>query len=338
MRQALFVSILLMMAFVLLACAPAPTPVPPTPVPPTAAPPTVAPTPVPPTAVPPTKAPPAPTAAPVKSTADQSAILAAWKTSAHSKTYDLGKGPNTYCSRCHSPRNWNPASAVDAAPNCVSCKFPFDKEVRKAKSNVLVAEADWKNIGCDVCHKVEGGVVVDPKPVIWNNATGKYDAVATNRQLCEKCHTDSIAGTRHLRFIGGGAHSNQIGMTKPRPEDCTDCHDPHSAKASCTSCHANVLKADKPIAGHDAVHANVTCQACHDAAGLKAGTVQGEKTWITFQTSTSRGTTSTSPYVTHSIQKSVDCTRCHYDNNAAKLRSFVTPTATRAPATPTPAK
>jgi len=43
---------------------------------------------------------------------EQSDILAAWTGSPHGNTYDLGKGPNTYCSRCHSPQNWDPASTT----------------------------------------------------------------------------------------------------------------------------------------------------------------------------------------------------------------------------------
>ena len=62
---------------------------------------------------------------------DLAAIQAAYKTSTHSNDYGEGRGPNTLCARCHSPRNWDPAAKPGPPPNCVACKFPFDKEVRK---------------------------------------------------------------------------------------------------------------------------------------------------------------------------------------------------------------
>lgn len=287
--------------------------------------------------VPPTVAPvatkPAAATTPTK-IIDVKAIEAAYKLSSHSNNYGEGRGPNTYCARCHSPRNWVVDAKPGPAPNCMACKFPFDKEVRKppAGTNVFIEQKDWKNIGCDVCHQVSNGVV-DPKPVIWNQATGKYDLVASNTELCEKCHTDSQGGSKHKIQIGGSAHTGQIGLTSKRPSECTDCHDPHSQQASCTNCHKSISQ--KP--GHDAAHAKVACNACHDASGLKLGPNADNTKWVAFQLTTSPagGPPSLSQVSSHVLQKAVDCTRCHYDNNPNKLRSFVTPTATRPPATPT---
>ncbi len=277
---------------------------------------------------------PAPTKAPepAKSPADLNAIQAAYKTSTHSNDWGEGRGPNTLCARCHSPRNWDPAAKTGPPPNCVACKFPFDKEVRKPPpgTNVFIEQKDWKNIGCDVCHQVANNVV-DPKPVMWNQATGKYDTIVDNTALCEKCHTDDLGGSKHKVALGGPAHTAQIGLTAPRPQQCTDCHDPHSQKASCTNCHKTLSKA----AGHDAAHAKVACDACHDAAGLKVGPNSDNTRWVAFVSSSSPtgGPPSLSPVTSHVLQKAVDCTRCHYDNNPQKLRSLVTPTATRAATT-----
>ncbi len=271
---------------------------------------------------------------PVKSV-DLNAIQAAYKTSSHSNDWGEGRGPNTLCARCHSPRNWDPAAKTGPPPNCVACKFPFDKEVRKppAGTNVFVEQKDWKNIGCDVCHQVANNVV-DSKPVMWNQATGKYDTVADNTALCEKCHTDSQGGSKHKVALGGPAHTGQIGLAAPRPQQCTDCHDPHSQKASCTNCHKTLSKA----AGHDAAHAKVACDACHDAAGLKLGPTSDNTQWVAWISTSSPtgGPPTLSQTTSHILQKAVDCTRCHYDNNPQKLRSLVTPTATRPPTTATP--
>jgi len=279
--------------------------------------------------------PPAPTATkPPTPVVDLKAIEAAYKLSSHSNDWGEGRGPNTYCARCHSPRNWDPKAIAGPAPNCMACKFPFDKEVRKPppNTNVFIEQKDWKNIGCDVCHVVTNNVV-DAKPVMWNQATGKYDAVADNTALCEKCHTDSQGGSKHKIAIGGPAHTGQIGLTAPRPQQCTDCHNPHSQKASCTNCHKAISQ--KP--GHDAAHAKIACDACHDAAGLVVGPNTDKTMWVAFlATSSPTGGPPTLAQVTsHVLQKAVTCTRCHYDNNPNKLRSLVTPTATRAPTTPT---
>lgn len=270
---------------------------------------------------------------PVKAV-DLTAIQAAYKTSSHANDYGLGRGPNTFCARCHSPRNWDPKAIAGPAPNCMACKFPFDKEVRKPppNTNTFIEEKDWKNIGCDVCHQVTNNVV-DAKPVMWNQVNGKYDTVADNTALCEKCHADSLGGSKHKITVGGPAHTTQIGLTKPRPQQCTDCHDAHSQKASCEGCHKSLSQGT----GHSAGHSKVTCVGCHDAAGLKVQPNADGK-WVTFISSSSPtgGPPTLSEYASHVLQKAVTCTRCHFDNNPEKLRSMVTPTATRAPATPSP--
>jgi len=263
---------------------------------------------------------------------DLAAIQVAYKLSSHSNNYGEARGPNTYCARCHSPRNWNPQAIPGPAPNCMACKFPFDKEIRKppANTNVLIEQKDWKNIGCDICHEVDAKGVVDPKPAAWNQATGKYEAVADNTELCDKCHADSIGGSKHKVTVGGSAHTTEIGLVSKRPHQCTDCHNPHSQKANCTGCHPALSKS----VGHDAAHAKVACSACHDASGLVLGPTADNTQWVAFTmvSSPSGGPPTKTQVTSHILQKSVDCARCHYDNNPNKLRSLVTPTATRPPA------
>ena len=95
----------------------------------------------------------------------------AWESGPHNNKYDLYKGPNTYCARCHSPLNWDPKATVGKPPNCFSCKFPTDKEVRISPLAPLIAEADWKKVDCAVCHRGDKAGVVDPAIAIWNNGT-----------------------------------------------------------------------------------------------------------------------------------------------------------------------
>lgn len=243
-----------------------------------------------------------PTIAPTPTASAQAAILAKWQSGLHAHTYDLGKGPNTYCARCHSPQNWDPASKIDAPPNCVSCKFPTDATVRLAPSNPLVALTAWKNIGCEVCHRVDNGVT--SAQIAWfNKATGNYESVATATALCEKCHTDTDV-LRHRRDLGKSAHAGF---------QCTQCHDAHTTRASCASpqCHTNL----SGIAGHDTAHANVNCVACHDASGLPVGPDNQTKTWVTWRTTEVIGRKTTAPYISHNLQKAVDCVRCHFAGN-----------------------
>ncbi len=240
----------------------------------------------------------------------QAALWAKWQSSPHGNTYDLGKGPNTYCSRCHSPRNWDPASKIDAPPNCVSCKFETDATVRVAKSNPLVAQADWRNIGCDVCHRVENETA--SAEIAWlNRVTGKYEPVANTTSLCEKCHMDTDV-LRHRRDLGKAVH---VGF------QCTQCHDAHTTKASCASsqCHVSLSQ----IPGHDAAHANVNCVTCHDASGLQVGRDPSTNAWITWRTTELLGRKTTKSYVSHNLQKSVDCARCHFAGNPWNLSNSV---------------
>ncbi len=258
---------------------------------------------------------PSPTASPALPTrtatvSAQATIFAKWLSSPHGNTYDLGKGPNTYCSRCHSPQNWDPTSRVDAPPNCVSCKFETDVTVRIAKSNLLVSQADWRNIGCEICHRLENGVA--SSEIAWfNKASSQYEAVANTTALCDKCHTDTEV-LRHRRDLGKAAH-----MTF----QCTECHDAHTTNASCDAapCHPSLSQAP----GHDAAHASVTCAACHDAGGLPVGPDAATKTWITWRTTDLLGRKTTSAYQSHNLQKAVDCNRCHYAENPWKLSDSV---------------
>lgn len=238
------------------------------------------------------------------------AIQAAWESSPHANTYDLSKGPNTYCARCHSPQNWDPAAVVDPPPNCVSCKFAFEQEVRVAAGNPLVPAEDWQHIGCEICHPLDGDQV--QAELAWlDTETGYHETVSSPSELCENCHTDTET-LRHRRELGTLAHAEFT---------CVACHDAHSTAASCTTsgCHP-ALDAGNPIPGHDTDHTSVSCVACHDAAGLVAEPLEGEATWMTWRTTSLLGRENKEPYQSHNLQRTVDCARCHYPGNPWELR------------------
>lgn len=248
---------------------------------------------------------PADTAAPTESP-EQAAVRQAWQSSPHADTYDPGKGPNTYCARCHSPYNWDPQAVIDAPPNCVSCKFPTDQEIRVAAGNPLVPEEDWRSIDCPVCHLVLDGEV-EPDLAWLDAKTGFQETLSTPTELCEKCHTNTET-LRHQRELGEAAHASFT---------CVDCHDPHSAVASCTTSGCHPAQAERTAAepGHDPAHAAVACTACHDASGLAAGPLEDGSSWVTWRTTSLLGRESVKIYQSHTLQRDVDCTRCHFPEN-----------------------
>lgn len=258
--------------------------------------------------------------------------MAAWEGSPHGQTYDLGKGPNTYCSRCHSPQNWDPAARPDAPPSCVTCKFPTDPELRIASTMDFVPEEDWVGISCETCHAIEDGRVL--AEVSWLNVlTMERMPVGIPNELCSKCHVDSQGvkatggrGVTHAISLGGSAHLNWAGALPQdhRPSYCTDCHDPHSlAPKQCIDCHEEVLTLETHMKGTQEAHANVECLACHDASGMDVAPFPAEDEnarWTTVVTETSRSGEVTTSYVkSHSVMWEVDCSRCHFEANPWEL-------------------
>jgi len=323
--QIIFVVIaLLLVAFLLGACQPPATEAPTEP-PPTEVPPTEVPTEVPPT---PTEEP--PTATPLP---DQSEEQAAWEASPHGNTYGLGKGPNTYCSRCHSPQNWDPTSTVDKPPNCVTCKFASEDEIRMASTMVFVSEEDWVGINCETCHILDENGIVQEKLVWLNPLTMEYEKVSNSNELCTKCHltTKGVSatggrGVAHEIYLGGSAHKNWAGLldTKHRPDQCTDCHDPHTQQPKlCEDCHENPLEMHADVRGFEVMYEKVTCMACHDATGLDVGPLPDNEEFgdmfVTQETSMGRRGPKTEFVLSHSPQWQVLCDRCHYQDNPWEL-------------------
>src|SRR5690554_1762409 len=253
-------------------------------------------------------------------------IQEAWAASAHGNTYDFGKGPNTYCSRCHSPQNWDPAARPGPPPNCITCKFPQDPELRIAETMDFVPEEEWVGITCSTCHVVEGDMIQTTSNAWFNPIAEEYEPVATTNELCGKCHTNSTGvsttggrGVDHEIILGGSAHRNWAATIDGRRLDrCTDCHDPHTQQpTTCETCHADALDLEV----HQTHAEAVRCIACHDASGAQVGPVEGMGgLWTTALTEASRsGEVTTTPIISHSVQWEVSCDRCHFEGNEAGL-------------------
>jgi hypothetical protein len=295
----------------------------------------------------PTALPPTPTAEPT-ALPDHSAIIAAWEGSPHGNTYGEGKGPNTWCSRCHSPQNWDPASFIGPPPSCFSCKFPTDAEMRTAEGNPFIPEEEWVGIPCETCHIMENGVAT--AGIAWLNPISmEYEAVKTTNELCEKCHVTTVgtgnpvrSAVSHKIVLGGPAHLNYAGFIdelKP-PTYCSDCHDPHTQQPKqCQDCH-EIDPAAHAGGKYVAMADVLTCMACHDASGAEVGPNPDEAAggvWTTLLTEVGRSGPTTTVIISHSIQYEVACNRCHFDANPWELTVFTEtgevpePTETPAP-------
>lgn len=272
------------------------------------------------TSVPPT---PVPEPTPIP---DQSAIVAAYESSAHGNTWGEGKGPNTWCARCHSPQNWDPESFIGPAPSCFSCKFPADPEMRHAEGNPFIPEEEWVGIPCETCHIMENGMAT--AGIAWLNPVAmEYEPVNTPTELCEKCHVTTVgtgnpprSAVSHEIYLGGPAHLNYagfIGEVKP-PQYCTDCHDPHSQQPKqCQDCH-EIDEAAHAGGRYAAMADTLTCMSCHDASGAEVGPHPDESmggVWTTLLTEEGRSGPTTTAIVSHSIQWEVACNRCHFADN-----------------------
>ena len=221
-----------------------------------------------------------------------------WEASPHAHTYVLDElGMNSTCALCHAPINYVP-SMEDMPEACSTCKFEVEPPPP------TIAEADWDNVPCNVCHRVKKGEVQPEYAWLAIPPIDEYEDLNSTTDLCLKCHGQSdIAG--HEMPDLANAHA---GYT------CTQCHDAHSTIATCASeiCHANAKTPTPPIPGHDADHQAVTCWACHDAAGLAVGP-DGQGNWTTLLPASSI------PYASHNIVKQASCDRCHFVNNPWNL-------------------
>ncbi len=211
-----------------------------------------------------------------------------WNNSPHADTYvSPENGKNMSCARCHSYVNWMPS--MDELPEtCFVCKFEV------APPPPSVAQDEWLNVTCMICHEVDDGEVDSQYRWLDIAPLEEYIDVSSPSSLCKKCHADPDVPD-HIYFELGGAHEGY---------ECTDCHNPHSAEASCgaAGCHEEVVDLAALIPGHDETHQIVSCAACHDVEGLEVGPNE-EGLWVTI------------PYLSHNVALEAPCDRCHYPAN-----------------------
>lgn len=235
-------------------------------------------------------------------------------------------------------------SGVDPQPLNIQLVWENSPHAVLPQNNTSInADEVWRAIRCDECHESKGGVI-NAAIAWWNPETQVHEFVPDSNALCQKCHTDfSISINQES--------SNNLAHQGYK---CIDCHDPHSTTASCSNstCHTNIIKIDdqppatpsgihpdegnpfcggsschpaatqvasKPRSIHGFIHAGVACMVCHDASGLQVAPDPNERRWVTWQMTVEGGGSPSEPYVSHSIQLRVDCTRCHFSNNPWNL-------------------
>ncbi|MBT7601603.1 MAG: hypothetical protein HN560_11060 [Anaerolineae bacterium] len=223
-----------------------------------------------------------------------------WSNSQHADTYDFGLGANTTCASCKSPRNWDPANpALDEAHDCAACKRIPGAPRPVLVSGEAVAQSEWKNIGCDICHQPMGDSFWTGIS-FWDQAAQSYEPVESVGELCGKCHE----GQHGFEVV-----EEQQNSPAHNQWNCTDCHGVHGAPSTCTDCH-DPLEASG--ADEHERHPSVNCTGCHDQGGLSI--------WLEDElTSKHNGEyiprkfahTLTS-WPSHNLSKQVDCLRCHH--------------------------
>ena len=246
----------------------------------------------------------APAATPRGSVASAEQLATAqaeWAASEHAQTFDEGQGANTTCARCKSPINWDPSDegAQQMALDCGSCKREPGADRPTLGGGAPVAEHDWHNINCDVCH-IPVGDSYDVNVSFWNQALSRYEAVQNSTELCAHCHE----GQHGFRVI-----EEQNASLVHQTMECIDCHGSHGSEVACTDCH-------DPQAGSGAAeharHPSVNCTGCHDREGLSIWRDADPLSAHFDQYVTRRFAHTLTSWPSHNLTVEVDCRRCHH--------------------------
>jgi hypothetical protein len=228
---------------------------------------------------------------------------AQWSLAKHSETFDTGLGANTNCARCKSPTNWDPFNtAVDAALDCYSCKRLPGEPRPELAGSVDIAQKDWNNIGCEICHQPIGdsfSVTIS----YWDQYNKTYIPVDSVNELCAKCHE----GLHGFEVLAEQAES--VGHNNWQ---CTACHGPHGEPSSCTDCHDPLAVAG---AEEHARHPSVNCTGCHDAGSLNVWKDPNPLSKHFNQYVPERFAHTPTSWPSHNIAKAVNCKRCHHPGN-----------------------
>lgn len=228
---------------------------------------------------------------------DPETIRALWHDGPHANTFILSEdNTNSSCARCHAPLNWTPTK-VDIPASWV------ERQIDPAPASLHISEKEWTHVDCEVCHSSQENQIDGKFAWLEIAPLETYAEMETTTQLCQKCHLESMHDS-HQPLILKGSHGDF---------NCTDCHDPHSSSATCSSstCHEPFAKECERIETHDKPHSEVTCVACHDGDEPEIEWNEEQQAWDTVRPSLANNPKDYEPYVSHNIMLAVDCDRCH---------------------------
>jgi len=245
-----------------------------------------------------------PTATPTPRLATPEELLTAraeWELSAHTETFDGGMGANTTCARCKSPRNWDPSRdlAAQEALDCGSCKRIPGAPRPELESGVPVAQDEWQNIQCNICHIPQDDSYLT-SVAFWDQASRTYVPVQNTDELCARCHEG-----RH----GFEVVEEQAVSPAHQAWECTRCHGSHGQAASCTDCHD---PRTGPGAGEHARHPSVDCTACHDNGGLSIWREDTLDSKFYDEYVTRRFAHTLTSWPSHDLSRDINCVKCHH--------------------------
>jgi hypothetical protein len=219
-----------------------------------------------------------------------------WRTSQHAQSYVDDEGnSNSSCARCHAPFEWQPLS--NELPDSWQ-----QAGLSGVEEGFTIAQSEWSAVGCEVCHPKAAEEIYDEIAWLAIPPLMQYEENSDASLLCVQCHLEQ-AQHDHQDLILSGVHQELT---------CTDCHDPHSGVASCSSgCHQPFAQECESIETHDKPHSQATCSACHDALGLAIGWNEDLEKWDTFVGGDPRQVEDAQPFTSHALALEVDCDRCH---------------------------
>ena len=250
---------------------------------------------------------PTPTRGHIATQAELAAARSEWGHSAHADTFDAGQGANTTCASCKSPRNWDPTDLAGQAQalDCNACKRVPGAPRPALEGGVPIAQKDWHNVGCEICHEPVGDSYYTSIS-FWNQAMGKYEPVASTTELCAKCHE-----AQH----GFQVIEEQTASVAHQGWECTRCHGAHGAPSACTNCHDP--KVGKGAQEH-ALHPKVNCTACHDAGGLSIWHDTDSNSKHYGEYAAVRFGHALRSWTSHDLTLQVQCERCHHPQGAGQ--------------------
>ena len=125
-------------------------------------------------------------------------------------------------------------------------------------------------IGCAVCH---GTVTLENHPPSKTKIPSLREYSIERSKVCASCHGDV------LKLYQNSIHAALVRDGNPVAPICTDCHNPHTAKAKaaydastgapCSKCHGSIFEA---YAGSVHGKASLDCSVCHRAHDVSPAT------------------------------------------------------------------